>query len=89
MPSITHTITRDDDTFTLDVEYEVAAYDPGNSWGPPEDCEPPSGGEITSLDVYKGDEKFELTDAETDALEQRIYETHDYSDAYDDSWSSD
>ena len=73
MHEITYTLTRGDQTVTLDVEYDVAAYDPGSTWGLPEDSEPPSG----------------------DALEQHIYETHDYSDdGYDPdmddrTWSSD
>lgn len=92
MPSLTHTITRGDDTLTLDVEYEVAPLIPasGPSWD--DSGSPEEGGEIESLDVYLGDQKFELTKDEMDALEQRIYRTHDYSsyDSYEeDTWSSD
>lgn len=92
MPDTRYTLVRDDETFVLDVEYEVAPYDPGVSWGPPEDCYPPEGGEITDLDIYHGDERFEVTDKEREAIEQHIYETHDYSDyaSYEeDTWSSD
>lgn len=80
MHEITYVLARGDQTITLDVEYDVAAYDPGSTWGLPEDCEPPSGGEITELRVKFEGVDFTLTDAETDALEQHIYETHDYSD---------
>ena len=95
MPDITYTLTRGEQTITLDVEYDVAAYYPGSTWGLPEDCEPPSGGEITSLRVKFEGTDIGLTDAELDALEQHIYETHDYSDdGYDPdmdarTWSSD
>jgi len=77
---ITYTLTRGEQTIVLDVEYDVAPYDPGNTWGLPEDCEPPSGGELTELRVLFEGAAFALTDAEQDALEQHIYETHDYSD---------
>lgn len=92
MPSLTHTITRGDETFVLDVEYEVAPLIPasGPSWDDP--GSPEEGGEIESLDVTINGEKFELTAKEIEALEAHIYETHDYSsyDSYEeDTWSSD
>jgi hypothetical protein len=94
MPNLRYILTRDGVDISLDVEYEVAAYDPGNSYGPPENCEPPSGGEITELIVAAADtgESFKLTDAEESALEQHIYDTHDYSgDGFDDDddWGGD
>lgn len=86
MPDITYTLVRGDQTVELDIEYDVADYDPGNSYGLPEDCEPPSGGEITELRVLFEGALFTLTDAETNAIEQHIYVTHDYSDdGYDDT----
>lgn len=78
--TISYTVTRGDEAFELHVEYEVAAYDPGSSWGLPEDSEPPSGGEIETLAVSLDGKQFDLTDDETSALERHIYETHDYSD---------
>lgn len=80
MPSTTCTITRDDEDIELDIEYEVAAYDPGNAYGLPEDCEPPSGGEVEELTATRDGKPFELTDAEREKVEQHIYDTHDYSD---------
>lgn len=80
MHEITYTLTRGDQTVSLDVEYDVAAYYPGNICGLPEDCEPPSGGEITELRVLFEGVLFTLTDAETNAIEQHIYVTHDYGD---------
>ncbi len=85
MPSITFTLTRGDETFVLDVEYEVAPLSGGPEW-------PSEGGEITDLNIYHGDDRFEVTDKEREAIEQHIYETHDYSDytSYEeDTWSSD
>ena len=93
MPNICYTLTRDGVDISLDVEYEVADYDSGNSYGPPENCEPPSGGEITELIVTTAEtgESFKLTDVEESALEQHIYDTHDYSDDGfdDDDWGGD
>ena len=94
MPDLTYTLTRGEQTITLDVEYDVAAYSPasGPSWDSPGE---PAGGEITSLRVKFEGTDIGLTDAELDALEQHIYETHDYSDdGYDPdmdarTWSSD
>lgn len=80
MHTIQHTITRGDEDIDIDVDYEVAPYDPGRTYGPPEDCYPPEGGEITSLTAYRDGEEFALTDAEASAVEQRIYDTHDYSE---------
>lgn len=89
MPSISYTLTRPSEAFgendyQLTVYYEVAAHYPGNSWGLPEDCEPPSGGEIEELMVEHDGKPFALTDDEQTKLEAHIYETHDYSDdSYD------
>lgn len=38
-------------TIELDLDVELGPYDPGNTYGPPEFCEPPSGGEIESLEL--------------------------------------
>ena len=48
--------------FTLDIEVEFTAtpYDPGQSYGPPESCYPPEGGEIEDLQVLE----VHATDAE-------------------------
>lgn len=83
MPSTKFTITRGDEDIDLDIEYEVAAYDPGNTYGLPEDCEPPSGGEVEELNAYRDDKPFDLTDAEREKVEAHIYETHDYSESPD------
>jgi hypothetical protein len=80
MPTISYTVERGEEAFELLVDYEVAAYDPGNTYGLPEDCEPPSGGEVESLSVAHNGKAFVLTDAESAALERHIYETHDYSE---------
>lgn len=85
MPSTTFTLTRGDETFVLDVEYEVAPLSGGPDW-------PSEGGEITDMAITWHDQPFELTDKEREAIEQHIYETHDYSDytSYEeDTWSSD
>lgn len=80
--SATYTLTRGDEDFELEVEYSTSPYDPGNTYGLPEDCEPPSGGEIEEMTVTLAGEtaEFPLTDAEMAALEKWLYENTDYSD---------
>lgn len=66
------------------VEYSITPYDPGVSWGPPESCYPPEGGEVEIVKVFSDDEPdLAWTDAEDDDWSARIAETHDHSD-YDD-----
>lgn len=75
--------------YLLDLDYEVASYDPGNSYGPPENCELPSGGEIERLDITYLGEIFAVTDAERAAIEAFIYEKHEYGptgDYYEEGW---
>lgn len=79
--AIKYTLERDDETFDLEIDYSVAAYDPGNTYGLPENCEPPSGGEIEDLAIFGPDGKeFTPTAEELQKIEAHIYETHDYSD---------
>lgn len=40
-----HTTYLDDDT-EISIEYTQTPYDPGRTYGPPEDCYPPEGGEV-------------------------------------------
>lgn len=74
MPGLTYTLTRDDQTFMLDVDYEVASMTPATYDDPAE------GGEIEELQVSLDGQPFILTDDEEAALEAHIYATHDYSD---------
>lgn len=60
--------------YLLHVEYTVAPLIPATYDDPEE------GGEITDITVEHDGKPFELTAKETAALEQHIYETHDYSD---------
>lgn len=80
MHSLTYTLTRGDDEIELEIEYSVSPYDPGCSCGPPEFCDPPSGGEVEELTAYRDGEPFQLTRDENEEVEKRIYETHDYDD---------
>lgn len=74
MHEITYDLTRGEQTVTLDVEYDVAAYIPA-SWH-----DPAEGGELTECKVRFEGVDFIMTQDELDALEQHIYQTHDYSD---------
>ena len=82
MPFIRYTLTRPDRDFDLTIEYEVAPYFPGNTYGPPENCDFPEGGEVTSLLAYREDEPFALTEEEQSKVEDHIYSIHDYSAYY-------
>ena len=83
MSTILYTIERDDDEFDIEVEYTVSRFDPGRTYGLPEDCYPPEGGEIEDFHATQDGKPIELTAAEIGKIEQRIYETHDYeSDQY-------
>jgi hypothetical protein len=62
------TIERDEDAFDIEVRYRVEPYDPGQSFGPPEDCYPAEGGGVELLAVTHNGLPFELTEAEEDAL---------------------
>lgn len=77
--TINYTLTRGDDEIALEVDYTVGPFDPGNSYGPPEACEPPSGGEIEDLFIAGPDgSEFTPTADELQAIEEHIYATHDY-----------
>lgn len=74
----TYTLVRDDDEIDIEVEYEVADYYPGRFGGPYGDREPPSGGEVETLDAFLGGKPFDLTAAEIEKIEQHIIATHNY-----------
>jgi hypothetical protein len=38
-------------TWTFDIEADVSPYDPGCTYGPPENCYPPEGGEIDITEI--------------------------------------
>ena len=76
-------LERGEETFILEIDYITSPYDPGRTYGPPEDCYPPEGGEIEEIDITCNGKPFELTDAEMRELETWLYETTDYSDDRD------
>lgn len=80
MPTMHATVTRGDDEIEIEIEYTVARFYPAQTYGPPEDCSPAEGGEVEELSAFHDGKPFELTDAEAERIEQRIYETHDYSE---------
>jgi len=44
--------TDDGDTETIyEIECDVTPYDPGRTWGDPEKCYPPEGGEVEIVSV--------------------------------------
>lgn len=76
--STTYTLTRDDEDIELEIEYSVSAYYParGPSWSSP--GEPAEGGEIEELLIFHDGERYLVTNEEFRAIEQHIYDTHDF-----------
>lgn len=77
--------TRDDGTISV-IEYKCSPYEPGYTFGPPEICYPPEGGELEEWEADNGETV--LTDAEAERLETEImalppdrYE-EDYGDGF-------
>lgn len=48
-----------EESCVLDFEARFSAYDPGRSYGPPEDCYPPEGGELEDMDVRHDGQPFD------------------------------
>lgn len=69
----------EDGEVELTVTYTITAYDSGVSWGPPERCYPPEGGEVEIVSVTDEDgNTIEPTEAELKAWDTDIYEQHDF-----------
>jgi hypothetical protein len=74
-----------DDEIEVTVEYSITAYDPGNTYGPAEDCYPPEGGEVEIVRVFNDAGEVKWTDAEDEKWCSYIAENHDFSEPdYDD-----
>jgi hypothetical protein len=52
MKTLYHTAYLDDDT-ELSIEYTQTPYDPGRTYGPPEDCYPPEGGDVEIINISR------------------------------------
>lgn len=74
---------REDET-EVEVIYTITDYDPGVSWGPPENCYPPEGGEVEIIRVMKDGKEIPASDDECDKWCSYIAENHDFDDEYDD-----
>lgn len=83
------TVTRGEEDIDICVDYEMTPIIPAQTYGPPENCYPAEGGEITITSVWrKADEdmpkapEFTLTDEEISVLEQHIWDNPPVSDDY-------
>lgn len=77
-------LERGEDILAVTIAYTVADYDPGSTYGPPEDCYPPEGGEVEELTATMADGTIiELTPEELDKVEKHIYATHEYGSHYE------
>lgn len=83
-PTHLHEFERDNGDIVV-IEYKINPFDPGVSYGPPESCYPPEGGDIADWEVDGG--KVELTEAEAERAEKEIYANPpDPYDAMDDRY---
>lgn len=59
----------------VDIDYTITPYDPGRTYGPPEFCYPPEGGEI-EVECKNSPFNKEITDAilNSDRLSEEIFE---------------
>jgi len=64
---------------TVTVEYTATPYDPGCTYGLPEDCYPPEGGEIGIIEAWLEPQgtKIDLPDDERERWEQWLMENPD------------
>lgn len=74
-----------------DIECEVTPYDPGRTYGPPENCYPPEGGEVEILSIKLNGkevpaelwEKIGLDRVHAEEIEQEAHEQ--LSDRFEDA----
>lgn len=84
--------TRDDDSeVSYDIAAEVVPADPGKTYGPPETCYPPEGGEVFITSIFDAEtgtavDVKTLSDEECEKLCDLVYESweENYEDSYDD-----
>ena len=87
MPDITYFLYRDEEEYDLLIDFTITPYDPGNTYGPPENCYPPEGGEIYDLTAFLDGREFSLLDGELEKIEQYIHDNFvDFGDDYDDPY---
>lgn len=80
---IAYTLTRGEEDIDLTIEYSMSAYFPAQTYGPPEHCSPAEGGEIDEMTILRDGWPFTLTEEEERAVEDFVYDHHDYdSDDY-------
>ncbi len=68
----------------LTVFYTITPYDHGCTFGPPESCYPPEGGEVDIAKVEDEDgNAIEPTDEEREKWSNQIFEQHQFVDERD------
>lgn len=83
--SATYLLTRDDEEFELDIEYDIEDFIPARTYGPPEDCYPAEGGNVTDFRAFHNGKPFELTPSEEEDLITYLEENHDFDEDYYDA----
>ncbi len=76
---------RNKDDVVVEVEFEATPYDPGNTYGLPENCYPPEGGEIEIIKCLLADgADAEATDDETERWSTWLLENPEEAGLIDD-----
>lgn len=76
------TIERDGEELEINVEFDATPFDPGNTYGLPENCYPAEGGEIEITAVFLNGVAIDppLTDKEADKIADWLSENLDDDD---------
>jgi hypothetical protein len=72
-------VERDEEEIELQIKGHVSAYDPGKTYGPPDRCYPPEGGEVEVHSVLHNGESWEgvLTREEESDIEEAMSQAND------------
>jgi hypothetical protein len=76
----TYTLTRGEEQFDLELEFTYDPIIPAQTYGPPEDCSPAEGGEITHIKAWFDGRKFELLPEEYEGIERWLYDNYAFDD---------
>ena len=58
----------------IEVKFNATPFDPGVTYGPPENCYPPEGGEVEILSVLYNDKPLELSAKDLALLQGHLEE---------------
>jgi hypothetical protein len=68
----------------IHLTYTITPYDPGCTYGPPENCYPPEGGEVEIISASEGGMPRELSPHEDQMARDAIFQDHEWDDGQPD-----